>query len=197
MTVKDAYPLPRIEEILDQLAQGRFFTKLDLRQGYHRIRMHPEHAKRTAFQTKFGSYHFTVMHFGLANAPATFQRTMDFLLQDHQSFCRAYLDDIVIWSSSLEEHAQHVTTILQKLRDETFYAKQSKCTFAQTEIEYEIGFIVGRGGICTQPEKIQAVYDWQPPTNVKELRSFLGLWILSTFCRRLCSDSRTLDGFDP
>ena len=144
LTVKDAYPLPRIKESLDQLAQGQYFTKLDLQQGYHQIRMHPEHAKRTAFQTKFGSYHFTVMLFGLANAPATFQRTMDALLQDHQSFCRAYLDDIVIWSSSLEEHVQHVTTILQKLRDETFYAKLSKCTFAQTEIEY-CGFIVGRG----------------------------------------------------
>ena len=106
--------------------------------------MHPDHAKRTAFQTKFGSYHFTVMPFGLANAPATFQRTMDSLLQDHQEFCRAYLDDIVIWSSTLEEHVQHVTTILQKLADENFYAKLSKCTFAQTEIEY-CGFIVGRG----------------------------------------------------
>ena len=174
VTVKDIYPLPRIEEILDSLANAKYYTKLDLQQGYHQIRMHPDHAKRTAFQTKFGSFHFLVMPFGLANAPATFQCTMDHLLHEFRSFCHAYLDDIVIYSNSLEEHLTHLTQVLQKLREENFYAKTSKCSFAQNEIEY-CGFIVGRGGIRTQPEKIQAVYDWKPPTNVKEIRSFLGL----------------------
>ena len=153
LTDQDACPRFRIEQILDQRAQGQYFTKLDWQQGYHQIRMHPDHAKRTAFQTIFGLYHYTVMPFGLANAPATFQCMIDALLQTHHDFCRAYLDDIVIWSSSLEDHAHHVTTILQKLRDKTFYAKLSKCTFAQTEIDY-CGFIVGSGGIRTQPEKI-------------------------------------------
>ena len=107
ITVKYIYTLPRIEEILDSFANARYYTRLDLQQGYHQIRMHPEHAKRTAFQTKFGSFNFLVMPFGLANAP-TFQRTMDHLLHEFRSFCHAYLDDIVIYSNSLEEHLTHM-----------------------------------------------------------------------------------------
>ncbi|MGV1089522.1 MAG: reverse transcriptase domain-containing protein, partial [Mycobacterium sp.] len=174
ITVKDKYPIPRIDEILDEFKGAAYFTKIDLQQGYHQIRVKPDHVGRTAFQTPFGSFQFRVMPFGLCNAPSTFQRTMNNLLQDCRSFARVYIDDIVIYSRTLEEHVEHVRKVLEKLRQEKFYARRKKCSFAQQEIEF-CGFLVNREGIFTHPEKIKHVKEWPMPKNVKDVRSFIGL----------------------
>ena len=134
ITQKDKYPLPRIDEMLDNMAGAEFFTKLDLQQGYHQIRVKAEHIPRTAFQTRYGSFQFRVMPFGLCNAPATFQRTMNNLLADCRGFAAVYIDDIVIFSRTFEEHCQHIRAVLQRLRAEKLYAKRKKCSFAQREI---------------------------------------------------------------
>ena len=173
-TIKDKYPLPRIDEILDNLQGGSFFTKLDLAQGYHQLRMHPEHVGRTAFQTQFGSYQFRVMPFGLCNAPATFQRTLNDLLAPFRGICAVYIDDIIIFSRTLAEHCQHLELVLSALRKEQLYAKRKKCFFAQRTLEF-CGFIVGGNGIKTHPDKIAAVRTWPQPGTVKDVRSFLGL----------------------
>ena len=143
--MKDVYPIPRIDEIIDKFAKSKYFSKIDLQQGYHQIRLHPDNVKKTAFQTKFGSFHFLVMPFGLCNAPATFQRTMNLLLHDHEN-TQVFIDDITVFSSTLEEHYQHLDKRFKKLRDENVYAKRSKCSFAQPEIEF-CGYIVGQNGV--------------------------------------------------
>ena len=114
------------------------------------------------------------MPFGLYNAPATFQRTMKLVLQDFRNFCLVYIDDIVIFSKNLTEHLKHLSLVLERLRQQKLYAKRSKCTFAQDEIEY-VGFIVGRGGIRPHPDKLKAVQNWPTPANPKDVRGFLGL----------------------
>ena len=174
ITVKDKYPLPRIDEILDNMQGCTVFSKLDLHQGYHQIRVHYEHVSRTAFQTKYGSFQFRVMPFGLTNAPATFQRTMNLIMQKHRIYADVYLDDIIIHSASLEEHAEHLTAILADLRSEKLFAKSKKCEFAKSQIEF-CGFVVSEKGISTQPSKIQAINDWPTPKSVADLKSFLDL----------------------
>ena len=174
LTLKDKYPIPRIDELLDNMAGAQYFTKIDLQQGYHQIRVKPEHVPRTAFQTKFGSFQFRVMPFGLTNAPATFQRTMNNLLSEYREFANVYIDDIVIFSRTLEEHLQHVRKVLQKLRGEKLYAKKKKCTFGASEIEF-CGFLVNRTGIGSHPDKLRAVDEWPTPKSAKDVRSFLGL----------------------
>ena len=116
ITVKDVYPIPRIDEIIDKFTKSKYFSKIDLQQGYHHICLHPDNIKKTAFQTKFGSFHFLVMPFGLCNAPAKFQRTMNLLLRDHDN-TQVFIDDITVSSSTLEEHYQHLDKRFKKLRD--------------------------------------------------------------------------------
>ena len=124
---KDSYPLPRIDEIIDDMGGASIFSKLVLAQGYHQIRIRPEYVPKTAFQTQFRSFQFRVMPFGLCNAPATFQRTMNVLLADCRAFARVYLDYILIYSHSLEEHAKHVRIVLEKLWADKPLAKLKKC----------------------------------------------------------------------
>ena len=174
ITIPSRCPVPKIDEMLDNMAKARYFTKMDLAQGFHQIRIHPTHRERTAFQTKYGSFEFLVMPFGLCNAPATFQRTMNALFTDIQHYAQAYMDDIVIFSNTLEEHIQHLREVLSRLRNAKLFGKLSKSEFAQTEIEF-CGYIVGRGGIRPQPEKLQAIHDWKVPQTVRDIRSFLGL----------------------
>ena len=174
ITLADRYPMPRIDEMLDSIAFATYFTKLDLTQGFHQIRIHPESIYKTAFQTKFGSFQFRVMPFGLSNAPATFQRTMNNLFDDIRAYVGAYMDDIIVFSKTLEEHVLHVTEVLSRLERETLYGKESKTEYAQPEVEF-CGYIVGSGGIRPQPSKLQAVYDWKPPCTPTQVRSFLGL----------------------
>lgn len=162
ITVKDKYPLPRIDEILDNMSGCSVFSKMDLHQGYHQIRVFPEHVERTAFQTKYGSFQFRVLPFGLCNAPATFQRTMDGMMRKHRAYADVYLDDIIIHSRSFEEHLTHIREVLADLRKEKLYAKLKKCEFAKEQVDF-CGFVVSEKGIATQESKVQAIRDWPIP----------------------------------
>ena len=174
------YPIPRIDECLDSMIGSRVFTKMDLRSGFHQIQVVPEHRERTAFQTRYGSFQFRVMPFGLCNAPATFQRTMNLLLQEFAFFCTIYIDDIVVHSATEADHERHLALVLNKLRAEKFFAKRSKCLFAMPRIDF-CGFVVSAAGIEKQPKKIEAITNWPTPKCVKYIRAFLGI---CGFCQR-------------
>ena len=174
LTLVDKYPLPRIDEMLDQVGDACYFSKLDLHSGFHQIRVAPEHVERTAFRTKYGTFAFQVMPFGLCNAPATFQKTMNYIFQDLRKFAGAYIDDILVFNKNLPEHLSALRQVYEKLRKERFFAGPDKCTWAQPEVEY-CGFILGRQGIRPQPQKLLAIRHWPVPKDVSDVRSFLGL----------------------
>lgn len=175
ITIKNRYPLPRIDEMLDRLHGARFFTKVDLASGYHQIRIKEEDIPKTAFRTRYGHYEFTVMPFGLCNAPATFQRLMNDVFREQlDRFVIVYLDDILIYSRTWEEHKNHVRQVLEILRQHKLYAKRSKCTFVVQEVDF-LGYIVSKDGIATDPKKLEAVQNWPVPRTVHDVRSFMGL----------------------
>lgn len=174
-TVKNKYPLPRIEEMLDQLGKAKYFTKFDLDSGYHQIRVAQEDVYKTAFSTRYGHYEFLVMPFGLTNAPATFQTLMNDIFRPFlDKFIMVYLDDILIYSETLEEHDQHVRQALEVLRQHRLYCKPSKCEFFKTELGF-LGHVLSGQGVKADPRKVQSIVDWPQPTTVKHVRSFLGL----------------------
>ena len=173
ITVKNRYPLPRIDDLLDKLQGSKCFSSLDLSQGYHQIRITDEDIPKTAFNTHMGHYEFRVLSFGLTNAPATFQSVMNKIF-GHLDFCLVYLDDILIFSQNEEEHRKHLEEVLSLVQKEKLYCKLSKCSFLQKELEY-LGHIVSSDGIKVNPKKIEAVKAFPRPSNVSELRSFLGL----------------------
>jgi hypothetical protein len=147
VTIKNCYPLPRVDELLDQLHGAAIFSKLDLRSGYHQVRIRAGDEPKTAFRTQFGHYQFKVLPFGLCNAPATFQRLMNDIFHPYLTrFLQVYLDDLLIYSKSIPEHMQHLRIVLSVLRDHKLYIKPSKCEFGRTSIPF-LGFIVSRGGI--------------------------------------------------
>ena len=148
LTLKVVYRMPRIDECIDRMAGSSVFTKMDLRSGFHQILVVPEHRERTAFQTRYGSYQFRVMPFGLCNAPATFQRTMNLILDEYSSFCQVYIDDIVVHSKTQADHERHLSQVLTKLREEKFNAKKSKCLFAVPRIDF-YGVTVSAQGVET------------------------------------------------
>ena len=174
LTLKDKYPLQRIDELLDNMVGANWFSKIDLQQGYHQIRVKKEHVPRTAFQTRYGSFQFRVLPFGLCNAPATFQRTMNNLLTPCREFAEVYIDDIIIHSRTLKEHAEHVRAVLSLLRKENLYAKMKKCAFGLREVEF-CGFVVTADGIKSHPDKLKSIREWPEPQNVQETRAFFGL----------------------
>jgi hypothetical protein len=149
--------------------------------GYHQIRVREEDIPKTAFVTRYGSHEYTVMSFGLTNAPATFSRLMNYIFMDYlDKFIVVYLDDILIYSKNEEEHAEHLRLVLEKLREHQLYAKFSKCEFWLSEVTY-LGHVISKNGIVVNPKRVQAILDWTPPKNVKQVRSFLGL---ASYCRR-------------
>ena len=181
VTIKNKYPLPRINDLYDQLAGSSVFSKMDLRLGYHQIKIRNGDIPKTAFVTRYGQYEYTVMSFGLTNAPATFSRLMNSIFMEYlDKFVVVYLDDILIYSKNEEEHAEHLRLVLKKLREHRLYAKFSKCEFWLSEVTY-LGHVISGKGIAVNPERVQAVLNWTPPESVKQVRSFLGL---ASYCRR-------------
>ena len=174
VTVKNRYPIPRVDDLLDKLKGASVFSKIDLKSGYHQIRMHPNDIFKTAFRTQSGHYEFVVLPFGLTNAPATFSRMMNQIFLNHQDFVIVFFDDILIFSRSHEQHKQHLHTIFELLREHDLYANPDKSQFFQTQIEY-LGHIVSSDGIRPDPRKIETIQKWPTPKNVHEVRSFLGL----------------------
>lgn len=174
-TVKNKHPMPIVDELIDELAGAQWFSKLDFRAGYHQICIHPEDTHKTAFKTHNGLYEFLVMAFGLTNAPATFQSVMNLIFAALlRKGVLVFMDDILIYSSTLEEHVILLQQVFDILRQHKFFIKLSKCSFAQKEIEY-LGHCISSQGVATEKSKISVVEQWPVPKNVKDLRGFLGL----------------------
>jgi hypothetical protein len=183
--VKDHMPLPLIGEALDRLAKAKIYTKLDVKDAYHNLRIAEGDEWKMAFRTKYGLYEYLVMPFGLTHAPASFQRWMNEILSDYLDvFCIAYLDDILIYSDNLEQHRQHVKMILRRVEEVGLTLKALKCEFHTNKTEY-LGYIISPTGIEMDPEKVRAVAEWKEPMNVKGVQSFLGF---TNFYRRFIRD---------
>ncbi|CAI7846074.1 unnamed protein product [Closterium sp. NIES-53] len=173
-TIKNKYPIPRIDDLLDQLRGATVFSKLDLRSGYWQIRMADNSIRKTAFRTRYGSYEYLVMPFGLTNAPATFQAEMNHILRPLLDECVVvYLDDILIYSRDMKQHIKHLRRVFEILRREKFYVKLSKSEFALKKVQF-LGHMVSAQGVHVDPKKIEAVRTWKTPENMKELQQFLG-----------------------
>ena len=184
-TVKDAYPLPRIQETFDALVGAKFFSTLDLASGYHQIAMDPRDQHKTAFVTPFGHYEFTRMPFGLTGAPATFQRLMDGIMSDFLfQFLLVYLDDLLLFSSTFDDHLIHLERVLQRISQTGLKINLDKCQLLRPEVQY-LGHTVSARGVGCQAEKVDAVRNWPRPTTVKDLRSFLGF---AGYYRRFVKD---------
>lgn len=173
-TIPDSYPLPYIQDLFERLHSAKVYSKIDLASGYHQIRVQPEDVDKTAFTTRYGTFNFLVMPFGLTNAPATFQRNMNNIFQDLlDTYIIVYLDDLLVFSQDIEQHKQHLNTVLERLRQHQFYAKKSKCEFFRSKIDF-LGHTISQGYISTQQEKIAALHNWPMPTTLKSLQRFLG-----------------------
>ncbi|RVW66686.1 Transposon Ty3-I Gag-Pol polyprotein [Vitis vinifera] len=183
--VKNKYPLPRIDDLFDQLKGAKYFSKIDLRTGYHQLRVKEEDVSKTAFRTRYRHYEFLVMPFELTNAPAAFMDLMNRVFRAYlDQFVIVFVDDILIYSRSLEEHKQHLVTTLKTLRRHQLYGKLDKSEFWLTEVNF-LGHVVSEAGIAVDHSKVEAVQEWQRPTNVFEVRSFLGL---AGYYRRFVED---------
>ena len=175
ITVKYRHLIPRLDDKLDELYGANLFSKIDLKRGYHQIRMNEGDKWKMAFKTKFGLYEWLVMPFGLTNAPSTFMRLMNHVLRDYiGKFVVVYFDDIVVYSKSLNDHILHVKKILFKLREEKFYANFKKCIFCLDQVHFP-RFLVGKNGVQVDEEKVKDLREWPTPTNTTEVRSFHGL----------------------
>ena len=173
-TVKDSYPLPNIDELLDQLSGAKYFTALDLNSGYHQIPVAKKDRHKTAFRTRYGSYQFRVMPFGLTNAPATFQSWMNEMLKPHMdTFVVVFLDDILIFSKTKEEHKEHVRVVLDCLKKNKVYLNMKKCEFFRQSTKF-LGFVVTSEGIKPDQRLVEKIATFPRPANKRQIRSFLG-----------------------
>ena len=170
ITIKNRYPLPCIDDLLDQLKEEVYFSKLDLRSGYHQVRVAEQDAWKTAFKIKQGLYEWIVMPFGLTNAPATFMRVMN---DELKPFIDDF-DDILVFSKTWEDHVKHVKQTLDVLKRENLYVKLAKCEFGKTSLNY-LGHIVGRGELKIDPSKVEVIVNWPKSKSTTEVRSFVGV----------------------
>ena len=175
VTIRNQYPLPRINELFDQLQGSRVYSKIDLRSGYHQLRVQESDVPKTAFRTRYGHYEFLVMPFGLTNAPAAFMDLMNRVFQPYlDRFVIVFIDDILVYSSSSEEHSEHLRIVLQTLRERQLYAKLSKCQFWLDRVAF-LGHVISVEGVSVDPQKIEAMVNWKPPKNMSKVKIFLGL----------------------
>ncbi|GAU21767.1 hypothetical protein TSUD_328920 [Trifolium subterraneum] len=175
LTIKDRFPLPTVDELLDELGSARVFSKLDLTFGFHQICLQPHDSHKTAFRTHDGHYEYRVMPFGLCNAPATFQATMNDVFRPLlRRTVIVFFDDILVYSDTEDSHVEHLACVFQLLAQNQFFLKPQKCAFAKHQIDY-LGHLVSNGTVAPDPNKIRAIMDWPVPTTIKGLRGFLGL----------------------
>ncbi|WVZ70922.1 hypothetical protein U9M48_019551 [Paspalum notatum var. saurae] len=185
ITIRYRYPIPRLDDMLDELSGAIIFTKIDLRSGYHQIRMKLGDEWKMAFKTKFGLYEWLVMPFGLTNAPSTFMRLMNEVLRPFVGlFVVVYFDDILIYSKTMEEHLEHLSVVFDALRTARLFGNMEKCTFCTQRVSF-LGYVVTPQGIEVDSSKIDAIRDWPTPTTVTQIRSFLGF---AGFYRRFVRD---------
>jgi hypothetical protein len=173
--MKDKFLIPVVDELSDELRGTRFFTKLDLRSGYHQARMHPDDIHKTTFRTHRGHFEFLVMPFGLTNAPSTFQALMNDVLHSFiRKFILIFFDDILMFSRSWLEHLQHAKLVFQALCENKLALKRAKCSFGAEKVAY-LGHVISAEGVAMDPSKVEAVEAWPPPRILRALRGFLGL----------------------
>ncbi len=185
ITIKFRYPLPLVPAALEQLRQAKYYTKLDLRNAYNLIRIREGDEWKMAFSTTSGHYEYLVMPFGLANSPSVFQSFMNDIFRDMlDRWVIVYIDDILIYSNTLEEHISHVRSVLKCLLQYQLYAKAEKCEFHQTSTSF-LGYIISQKGVAMDDRKVKAVLEWPQPQTIKELQRFLGF---ANFYRRFIRD---------
>ena len=183
--IKNRYPLLMIDELFDQLRGARVYSKIDLRTGYHHLRVRDTDIPKTTFRTRYGHFEFMVMPFGLTNAPAAFMDLIDRIFQPYlDQFVVVFVDDILIYSQSEWEHEYHLRIVLQLLRDHQLYAKFNKCKFWLIEVRF-LGHVVSATRVSVDPEKVEAVMSWERPKSLFEIRSFL---VLAGYYRRFIED---------
>ena len=185
VTIKNKYPLPRIDDLFDQLRGAKVFSKIDLRSGYHQLRVKESDILKTAFRSRYGHFEFVVMPFGLTNAPAAFMDLMNRVFRPYlDRFVIVFIDDILVYSKSEKQHVRHLRLVLETLRREQLYAKFSKCEFWLEKVGF-LGHVISADGVSVDPQKVEAVTNWKRPTNITEIRSFLGL---AGYYRRFIQD---------
>jgi hypothetical protein len=187
-TIKNQYPLPRIDDLFDQMKGATVFSKIDLRSGYHQLWIKEDDVPKTAFKTRFGHYEFFVLPFGLTNAPRVFMSFMNGVFREYlDKFIQVFIDDILIYSRTTKEHDEHLRLVLQCLREHKLYGKLSKCSFYQSRIHY-LGHVISDEGIVVDLAKVEAIMEWPAPLNITEVRSFMGLvgyyrWFVEGFSK--------------
>jgi hypothetical protein len=181
MTIKNRYPLPLISELFDRLKSAKYYTRLDMAEAYNQLRIAAGDEWKTAFRTRYGHFEYLVMPFGLTNAPASFQAYANDCLRDFLDlFCVVYLDDVLIFSDTLEEHITHVKQVLSRLRDFGLTCKLKKCEFHATSLSF-LGFVISPEGVSMDPDRVSAIAEWPAPEDVHEIQMFLGF---ANFYRR-------------
>jgi len=175
LTIKNKYLLPRIDDLLDQLKRAGVFSKIDFRSGYHQILVKPEDVQKTAFRSRYGHYEYVVMPFGVTNALVVFMDYMNRIFRPWlDKFVVVFIDDILIYSRTREEHVDHLRVVLGVLREHQLYGKLPKCEFWLEEVQF-LGHVISVKGIVVDPAKIETMLKWERPKTVTEVRSFLGL----------------------
>jgi hypothetical protein len=175
MTIKNKYPLPRIEDLLNRLKKAKFFSKINLRSGYHQMKIREQDIPKTAFTTRYGLYEFVVVLFGLTNAPAYFMNLMNkVFMEELDRFVVVVIDDILVYSQTTEEHEEHLRIVLERLRQQKFYTKFCKCEFWMEKVAF-LGHVLSAEGIVVDLSRVESITKWEEPLNTTDVRSFLGM----------------------